>query len=191
MANPRTFIEEVLSAGRGVLALILGDRKAASYFDLGLRGLAGSLIAFLGVDAILAYGPLLVSPATGSAGGTGTGLLISLALAAIPIALAALVLRMVGRMDGFVPFLVADFWANAFLSLLMALLLLLGFPFVFTVMALAIVVIVVEVNVARLIVTLPPLQIALFVVAQFMGGLIGMVLLGMLLGGPEMAAVPA
>ncbi len=191
MANSKTFIEEAVSAGRGVLALIVGDRKAGRFFDLGLRGLTGSLIAFLGVNAVMAYAPALLSPSP-QGGGIGTGLLMSLGLAAIPIALAALVLRQMKRLDGFVPFLVADFWANSFLSVVMALLLLAGSPFEITVIGLGIVVLVVEINIARLIVSLTPLQIASFVVAQFAGGLIGVMLLGMLLGAPaDVGAVPA
>ena len=191
MANSKTFIEEALSAGRGVLALIVGDRKAGRFFDLGLRGLTGSLIAFLGVNAVMAYAPALLSPSP-QGGGIGTGLLMSLGLAAIPIALASLVLRQMKRLDGFVPFLVADFWANSFLSVVMALLLLAGSPFEITVIGLGIVVLVVEINIARLIVSLTPLQIASFVVAQFAGGLIGVMLLGMLLGAPaDVGAIPA
>ena len=190
MANPTTFIEELVSAGRGVIALIMGDRKAAGYFDLGQRGLMSSLIAFLGVNTVMAYAPSLLRPAP-SSGGTGTGLLISLALAVIPIALAALVLRQVRRLDGFVPFLVADLWANSFLSVAMAVLLLIGLPFEVTVIGLGIIVLIVEINIARLIVTLPPLQIATFVIAQFAGGLVGVMLLSMLMGAPTDVAVPA
>ena len=193
MANRSpTFIEELISAGRGVIALVAGDRKAASYFDLTRRGLAGSVIVFLGVNVFMAYAPALLSPAAESGGlGTGAGLLISLALAAIPVALAALVLRQVKRLDGFVPFLVADFWANSLLSTAMALLLFAGLPFELTVIALGIVVLIVEINIARLIVTLPPLQIASFVIAQFAGGLVGVMLLGTLMGGPAGVPVPA
>jgi hypothetical protein len=190
LANPKTFIEELVSAGRGVIALILGDRKAAGYFDLTQRGLTSSLIAFLAVNALMAYAPALVSPGSGGGTGIGVGLMISLALAAIPVALAALVLRQVKRLDGFVPFLVADFWANSFLSVAMALLLLTGLPFELTVIGLGIVVLIVEINIARLIVTLPPLQIATFVIAQFAGGLVGVMILGALIGAPD-AAVPA
>ncbi|MDP1732365.1 MAG: hypothetical protein Q8L54_14565 [Devosia sp.] len=190
MANsPKTFIDELVSAGRGVLALILGDRKAGSYFNLTLHGLTGSTIAFLAVNALMAYAPALLRGSPH--GGVGIGLLTSLALAAIPVALAALVLRQFQRLDGFVPFLVADLWGNSFLSVGMALLLLAGLPFELTVIGLGIVVLIVEINIARLIVTLPPLQIATFVIAQFAGGLVGVMLLAMLLGGPADAPVPA
>lgn len=191
MAQPTTFIEEFVSAARGVLALIVGDRQAARHFDLGPRGLLGALIAFLGTNAVMAYAPMLFRPDSQTAG-IGAGLLASLALAAIPVAFAALVLRQVKRMDGFVPFLVADFWANSILSIGMALVLLLGFPFELTVIALGIMVLVVEVNIARLIVTLPPLQVAMFVVAQFAGGLIGVMMLGLMVGAPaETGGLPA
>jgi len=191
LANgPTTFIEELVSAGRGVIALVMGDRKAAGYFDLSLRGLASSLIVFLAVNALMAYAPALLRAAPGDSSGVGIGLMISLALAAIPVALAALVLRQFKRLDGFVPFLVADFWANSFLSVTMAVLLLFGLPFEITVIGLGIVVLIVEINIARLIVTLPPLQVATFVIAQFAGGLVGVMLLGMLIGAPTGVAVP-
>jgi hypothetical protein len=138
----------------------------------------------------MAYAPVLVRGEAHS-GGIGTGLLVSFALAAIPIALAALVLRQVKRLDGFVPFLVADFWANSFLSVVMALLLLVGLPFELTVIGLGIVVLIAEINIARLIVTLPPLQIATFVIAQFAGGLVGVMLLSMMMGAPTGAPSPA
>jgi hypothetical protein len=187
--SPKSFIDEMVSAGRGVLALIMGDRKAGSYFDLTLRGLTGAMIAFLTVNAFMAFAPALLQGAP--QGGVGIGLLTSLALAAIPVGLAALVLRQFRRLDGFVPFLVADLWGNSFLSVGMALLLLTGLPFEFTVIALGIVVLIVEINIARLIVTLPPLQIATFVIAQFAGGLVGVMLLGMLLGGSPDVPAPA
>lgn len=191
MANkPTTFIEELVSAGRGVIALVMGDRKAAGYFDLSRRGLASSFIVFLAVNAFMAYAPALLGAPHGGGRGVGIGLLISLALAAIPVALAALVLRQIKRLDGLVPYLVADLWANSFLSVAMALLLLAGLPFELTVIGLGIVVLIVEINIARLIVTLPPLQIATFVIAQFAGGLVGVMLLGMLIGAPDVP-VPA
>src|SRR5690606_10204994 len=74
VANSRTFIEEGLSAGRGVLALLVGDRKAARYFNLGPAGLPGSLIAVLVVELVVSYGPVLLGLA-GRSGGAGIGLL--------------------------------------------------------------------------------------------------------------------
>lgn len=179
----------MLQAGRGLLALLTGDRGSARYFDLGPRGLTGALIGFLAVEAILAYVPALMSPA--SPGGVGTGLLVSLGVAAIPVVLVGAALQTMGRTDGFVPFLVADFWASAYLTLAGVLLLLVGAPYLLVMTGLAVVVIVVEVNIARLIVKLRPLQVVGLIVAQLLGGLMGLMLWGTLLGPQLQSAVPA
>ena len=190
MANSRTFIEEALSAGRGVFALLIGDRKAAGRFDLSLRGLAGALIALLAVEVIVSYGPALLG--AGSPGGVGVGLLLGLAAAAMQVAMVGLFLRLVRRTDGFLPFLVADFWASAFLTAVYVLLVLLNLPPLVVTLGFAVVAVAVEVNIARLIVTLPPLQVVGLVIAEVIGGLIALQVLGPLLGlPPELAAVPA
>ncbi len=190
MANSRTFIEEGLAAGRGVLALLVGDRKAARYFDLGPGGLPGSLIAVLGVELVVSYGPALLGLA-GRSGGAGMGLLLGLGAAAMQAGMVWLFLGLIRRTDGFVPFMVADFWASALLTMAWVLLLMVGLPPLFVTTAFAVVALVVEVNIARLIVTLPPLQIAGLVLAQLLGGFIALQLIGPLLGlPPEMAAVP-
>jgi hypothetical protein len=50
----------------------------------------------------------------------------------------------------------------------------------FTLIVLGVVVIIIEVNIARLILTLPPLQIAMFLIAQLVGVSIGLVVIGFL-----------
>ena len=77
-----------------------------------------------------------------------------------------------------VPYLVADNWATFFLTLVSAALAAAGFANDFTLIVLGVVVLLVEVNIARLIVTLPPLQIAMFLIAQLVGVAIGLVVLG-------------
>ena len=61
--TPTRFVDKALSAGRGVLALVVGDRKAPQYFDLSQRGLVGSFIALLAVTllsvALPALAPIL------------------------------------------------------------------------------------------------------------------------------------
>jgi hypothetical protein len=53
-------------------------------------------------------------------------------------------------------------------------------------------VIIVEVNIARLIVTLTPIQIAMFLIAQLVGVSIGLLLVGFLFPvSPEVLAPPA
>jgi hypothetical protein len=99
-------------------------------------------------------------------------------LFALQIGFAAIVLRQLGRLDGLVPYLVADNWATFFITLGSTALALVGFSGDMALIAIGILVIVVEINIARLIVTLSPLQIAMFLVAQLVGVSIGLLLLG-------------
>jgi hypothetical protein len=177
LAQQSTFIEEMMAAGRGVIGLLTGDRQAGSYFDLSERGLAGSFIALLLVTALNAVLPIML----GSEGESITrGVVMVALLFVLQLGFSIIVLRQIGRMDGVVPYLVSDNWATFFLTLVSAALSASGLANDLTLIALGVVVIIVEVNIARLIVTLPPLQIAMFIIAQLVGVAIGLVLIGLL-----------
>ena len=180
MPSNSTIIEEMTAAGRGVLALIVGDRRAANHFDFSDRGLIGSFIAFLIVAGVNATLPSLLG-----AGGPAASIFRSITMIAILFAcqlgFAALVLRQLKRLDGLVPYLVADNWATFFITLGSSVLAILGLSGDIALIAIGILVIVVEINIARLIVTLSPLQIAMFLVAQLVGVSIGLALIGLIL----------
>jgi hypothetical protein len=179
-----TFIEEMMAAGRGVIALLIGDRQAGSYFDLSTRGLPGSFIALLLITALNAVLPIMLGAESESI----TRNVVSVALLfVLQIGCSAIVLRQVGRMDGLVPYLVADNWATFFLMLVSAAVAAAGAANDVTLIGLGIVVIFIEVNIARLIVTLPPLQIAMFIIAQLVGASIGLAVIGVLMPLPEVA----
>jgi hypothetical protein len=169
-----TFIEEMMAAGRGVLGLLTGDRQAGSYFDLGQRGLLGSFIALLLITALNAVLPIILGHETES---IARGVITVVLMFGLQLGFSVIVLRQVGRMDGLVPYLVADNWATFFLTLVSAALAAAGLANDFTLIVLGIVVIIVEVNIARLILTLPPLQIAMFLIAQLVGVSIGLAVL--------------
>jgi hypothetical protein len=172
-----TFVEEMMAAGRGVIGLLTGDRQAGSYFDLSNRGLAGSFIALLLITALNAVLPIIL----GSEGDSITrGVVTVVLLFALQLGFSVIVLRQVNRMDGLVPYLVADNWATFFLTLISAALAAAGLANDLTLIVLGVVVIIVEVNIARLIVTLPPLQIAMFLIAQLVGVSIGLAVIGFL-----------
>ena len=59
-ARTTTLFEELTAAGRGVVALVVGDRRASDYFDFSRRGLYGSFIALLLAQLLAAYGPLVL-----------------------------------------------------------------------------------------------------------------------------------
>jgi hypothetical protein len=176
LAQQSTFIEEMMAAGRGVIGLLTGDRNAGSYFDLGQRGLLGSFIALLLVTALNAVLPFVLG--VGDGGGIARGVLMVTVLFGLQIAFSAIVLRQLKRLDGLVPYLVADNWATFFLTLISAAIAAAGLANDFTLIVLGIIVIIVEVNIARLIVTLSPLQIAMFLIAQLVGVSIGLALIG-------------
>jgi hypothetical protein len=172
-----TFIEEMMAAGRGVIGLLTGDRQAGSYFDLGQRGLLGSFIALLLITALNAVLPIILGDETES---ITRGVVTVILMLALQIGFSIIVLRQIGRMDGLVPYLVADNWATFFLTLISAALAAAGLANEFTLIVLGVVVIIVEVNIARLILTLPPLQIAMFIIAQLVGVSIGLVVISFL-----------
>ena len=161
----------MMAAGRGVIGLLIGDRQAGSYFDLNHRGLAGSFIALLLITALNAVLPIVLGSESES---IARNVLTVVLLFVLQIGFSIIVLRQVNRMDGLVPYLVADNWATFFLTLVSAALAAAGFANDFTLIVLGVIVIIVEVNIARLIVTLPPLQIAMFLIAQLVGVSIGL-----------------
>lgn len=177
MASTTSIIEEMAAAGRGVVALIMGDRKSANYFDFSQRGLVGSFIAFLAVTAVNAMLPSLMG-ATGAGASVFRSVVMIAILYVFQVGFSAIVLRQLGRLDGLVPYLVADNWATFFITIGSTILALVGFSGDFVLIGIGLLVIIVEINIARLIVTLSPLQIAMFLIAQLVGVAIGLMIVG-------------
>jgi len=172
-----TFVEEALDAARGTWALVFGRQDAASYFDFSQRGLIGSFIALLLAVAVSVFGPQLLG--AGSPTGAAAGVtLLSALIFAVQIGAAYLVLQMMGRLDGFMPYLVADNWANFYVSLFGLLLSVLLGASDIMLLVMGVLAIVIEVNIARRIVTLAPVQVAIFIVAQLAANFIGLMILG-------------
>lgn len=163
-STPTTFLEELIAAAQGSFALLTGDRKAPTYFDFSQRGLVSSFIAFLMAGAISAYGPKLLGFSIES-GAASSGLLMSAILYVLQAGAGWLVLRQFARLDGFIPYIVAFNWINLFASLITLLLLMVGSG-QFATIVVAVAALVIEVNIARLVVTLPPLQVVIFIVAK-------------------------
>lgn len=168
-----------MAAARGCVALLVGNRQAASYFDFSQRGLVGSFIALVIGLSLQAFGPQPVSPP--DTGGVAGVLVMAGVVIAIQIGVAYMVLRLLGRSDGFTPFVVVLNWASLFQGLIAVLLIVVFGPVLvmdpaskmvqFTsssvpYMALSVAALVVWVNIARLILTLPPRHVAVFVVTQ-------------------------
>ncbi len=187
-------MQEFIDAGRGTVAVLLGRRNAGDFFDLGLRGLAGSFIAFLVASTFNAFLPAILG---GPGGGNPAALSPSLAILMVVIlfitqtSFGALALRQFGRLDGLVPYLVADNWATFFITALSVVLLFLNVDAQLSILIIGGVVLVSEINIARLIVTLKPMQVAMFLIAQLVGILIGMMIVGSFMPNEAMMPQPA
>lgn len=169
----KSFLNEARAAARGVLALLTGDRAAPGYFLFNQIGLVSSFIAVLVVTTV----DLLAMSAITS-GGLFAALVQNAVVYAAVLGASALYLRQIGRSDAFVPFIVALNWSNALLSLAVLAAMLLGLSFLVVVAAVA--AIVISVNIARLIMTLKPLQIGLLIAAQVVGVFAAVILLTVL-----------
>lgn len=188
MAQPTTtFLDELVAAVRGCVALLLGRREAPGYFDFSQRGLAGSFIAL--VVAFVLNGVIgnITAPPQ-SAGSFSESIIISLVAYAAQAGAAWLTLRQMGRQDGFVPYIVASNWvALAIVSLLF--MALFSGPLAILMLALAAALAIASfINIGRFIVTLSPLQIVLLFLAEFAGAILAVGLIVLML---PMPAVPA
>lgn len=196
MAQPTTtFLDELISAARGCFALVIGNRQASAYFDFQQVGLVGSFIALVAGLALQAFAPQLLG--TPGPAGIASGVVILGALVmGVQFGVAYLVLRQLGRSDGFIPFVVVQNWATMFQSVAaVALIAIFGQPIALDpggemaqltggsipFIALGIAAFIVSINIARLILTLRPLHVALFVIAQFTTALIIQPILGAML----------
>ncbi len=181
------FIDEVKAAGRGALALILGDRRAPQYFDFSEKGLVGSFIGLLAITFVSAVLSLVLpgaNPGYSIAKATAGAVI----LFCTQIGFVYIVLRQINRVDGFRPYLVADNWTSVFVSIGTLLLSFVGFRGDIAIIVLAILMLMIEINIARLIVTLSPLQIAMFMIAQLVGVSIALIVVGLLFPSPEVQA---
>jgi hypothetical protein len=190
LAQQSTFLEELMAAGRGVFGLLVGDKRGGSYFDFSQRGLYGSFIALIIARTLAAFVPMMLGPTT--PGSMSRSIALDVLLLGLELAFSAIALRQLKRMDGLVPYLVADNWATFFLTLVAVACAAAGFSDDLLTIVLGIVVILLQVNIARIIVTLSPLQIAIFLIAQLVGAAIALLLFGMVLPLPaELGAAAA
>lgn len=193
MAQPNSpFFEEAASAFRGCIALITGKRDASAYFDFRQNGLIGSLIAIIVALAVQAFGPPLLGR-PGPAGLPTSVVMFGGIIIAVQYGIAWFVLRLLGRSDGIVPFVVVQNWVSLIQAILAVLIVAVfgeplsvepgaeiaqltngSIPF----LILGILALVAYVNIGRLILTLRPAHVALFVGAQLLTALIVQPLLG-------------
>ncbi|MCW5722604.1 MAG: hypothetical protein KIS86_15815 [Devosia sp.] len=166
--SPQTFIDEALNAARGFVALVAGKHNAAAFFDFSPRGLVGSLIAVLVAVLVAGFGPMLLGIPV-PAGAPTQSIIVNGLLFAAQAGMAWIVLRQMGRQDGFVPYLVATNWVTLASGLLLLLSTVFGEMGLVLLLGVVIVALLTFVNIGRFIVTLSPLQIGLLFISQAVG----------------------
>ncbi len=186
MAQPNSpFFEEAASAARGCVALITGKRDASVYFDFSQRGLVGSLIAALVAILLAGFGPVLVGldlPA-----GTATqSVVVNAVLFVAQAGMAAIVLRQMGRQDGFIPYLVASNWVTLLSAVLLLISTLFGGIGLVILLAIAVMALLTFINIGRFIVPLAPLQVGLLFISQAVGVFLALGIVALFLPAPAL-----
>ena len=171
-----TLTQETAAAGRGVMALLMGDRGAARHFDFSQRGLITSFLALVAVAGFESVARAVLG-LTASGEITRSTISTGLVYASL-IGASALMLRQINRMDALRPYVVTLNWANALFAVVALLAYTVGLSFL--VFAIAIAGFVVLINIGRFVMTLKPLQIAMLVVAQLVGFCVALLLIALL-----------
>ena len=178
-----TFLEELMAAVQGCLALVTGKRDAPSFFDFSQRGLIGSLIAVILGIALAGFGPVLVGVPLPSGAATQS-IIVNAVLFVAQAGTAFIALRQMGRQDGFLPYLVASNWVTLVSAVLLLLSTLLGPLGLIILVAVVIVAIATFINIGRLIVTLTPLQIGILFISQAVGVFVALAVVAVIIGPP-------
>ena len=182
MAQPTTtFLDELMAAARGCVALLVGNRQAPSYFDFSQRGLVGSLIATLIAIALAGFGPLLTGVSL-PAGAATQSIVVNGALFVAQAATAFVALRQMGRQDGFVPYLVASNWVTLASALLLLLSTLLGPAGIFILVMVVILALATFINIGRFVVTLTGMQIGILFMSQAVGVFLALGIVAVIIG---------
>lgn len=174
MSNPPASLpQELFAAGQGTVRILAAQRDAGDYFSLDPRGLMGSFIALLGAIVLNIVLAMAIVEDGASVGSFST-LIGNVGLYAVQILATWLVLRGVGKGDYFVAYLTVDNWVTFFLSIALALAGLAGMGGETGLILAGLVTLWAKINIARIIVGLRALHIALLIIAQTFGGFVGL-----------------
>jgi hypothetical protein len=189
LAQPTTtFLDELMAAARGCVALLVGNRQAPDYFDFSQRGLVGSLIATVIAIGLAGFGPMLTGVSL-PPGAATQSIVINAVLFVAQAATALVALRQMGRQDGFVPYLVASNWVTLASALLLLASTLLG-PLGIGILVLVVILALASfINIGRFIVTLTPMQIGILFISQAVGVFLAMAVIAVIVGPGPAAAV--
>jgi hypothetical protein len=184
LAQPTTtFLDELMAAARGCVALLIGNRQAPSYFDFSQRGLIGSLIAVTIAIDLAGFGPRLTGIDL-PPGAATQSIIVNAALFVAQALTAFVALRQMGRQDGFIPYLVASNWVTLASALLLLASTLLGPAGVSILVRVVILALATFINIGRFIVTLTALQIGILFISQAVGVFLALAVVAVILGPP-------
>lgn len=129
----------------------------------------GSLIAFI---AMVGLSSLVLTALPGGSVSLFRSVMADVLLYVGQIAMAAAYLRQIKRSEGFIPYLVATNWSTTYLTIAgLAIAFAMGGVLFMLISSIAI--LVTMINIARLVVGLSKMQVALFIGAQILGGVFG------------------
>lgn len=112
-----TLLDEMISAFHGFIAIITGKRDAEKHFNLTLYGLSGAAIALVISFAISTFVPSIIGDSSSTLSAP-QALSFTAGVFVIQVGAAAIVLNQLNRLDGFVPYLVVDFYSTLFITIL-------------------------------------------------------------------------
>jgi len=121
--------------------------------------------------------------------GVGRSALLLCFLMAMQIGGGVILLGVLRRQDAYAPFITTTLWASLFVSVASFAAAFTGLPGGIVVTIFGIMLLVIEVNIGRLIVTLPPVQVAGLVGAQLLGSFIGLMIAGSVITLPQELSV--
>ncbi|WDR06752.1 hypothetical protein PSQ90_04680 [Devosia rhodophyticola] len=187
--SPTTFLEEAKDAAHGVYALLTGDRAAARFFDLTLGGLVGSFAMVLIAVTLASFAPLPFDVESAAPPTPTLDIILSLMAYGIQAGAAYGFFNLIGRLDGFIPYLVASNWVTFFsaIALQVAFAVVgmgIAIPGLILLLAILIGSLILFVNVARFIATLKPSQIVMLLVVDGIALFIGLALLSVFIPTP-------
>lgn len=181
-----TFLDEVMAAARGCVALVMGNRAAPSFFDFSQRGLVGSLIAVVIAVGLAGFGPLLIG--VGQPAGAATeSIIVNAVLFLAQAGTGLIALRQMGRQDGFIPYMVASNWVTLMSAVLLIVSTLLGPIGIVVLVLVVIVALATFINIGRYVVTLKPLQIGALFLSQAVGVFLALAVVAVIIGPPAVS----
>ncbi len=178
-----TLFEEMILATRGIFALISNKKDAAKYFDFSAKGLAGATIALLISLSLSAFLPAFLGHVDPQGLMPSQAMIFTSTIYLIQIGATTIIFNQFQRLDGLLPYLVADFWSTFIITIIMLIPALMGIKSDFLMLILAISILIIKINILRLIIKLPSAwHIVGFFVAQLMAGFVGLIILSAIFG---------